>query len=175
MALFLASLAVLFLGSIVAYLVIRVRIGGWPADPVGLPSSLWASTVLLAGASAAVEWTRRAVRWQRGPAIRASLATMLGCGLAFLVSQTVSWVAFVRSHGSASESLHGWLFYFLTGLHALHVVGGLVPLVILTVNAFHDRVSFLRPAPVAYLAMYWHFLGVVWLALFGLLALGGGG
>jgi len=57
----------------------------------------------------------------------------------------------------------------LTGLHAAHVVGGLIPLAVVTVRAFRDRYSPAAFAGVAYTAVYWHFLTAVWLVLFTIL------
>ena len=56
-------------------------------------------------------------------------------------------------------------FYVLTGMHAVHVIGGLVPLVVITRRAFAGRDD-PQHAGVIYTAMYWHFLDAVWLVLF---------
>ena len=171
MWLFLVTLAVLFVASIVAYLVIRAQASEWPpAGTPPLPKGLWISTALIAVTSLGIEWARVAVKRGQALRVRAAFGLMLVAGLAFLVSQTVAWFQYVAAGVSIGGTLHGWLFYFMTALHAAHVLGGLVPLIIMTVNAYHGRVSFLQRDTVHYLAMYWHFLGVVWVVLYGLLA-----
>ena len=58
------------------------------------------------------------------------------------------------------------MFYALTGLHAVHVLGGLVPLAIVTVAAYQGMYGRKKHAAVRYTAIYWHFLAVVWCAVF---------
>jgi heme/copper-type cytochrome/quinol oxidase subunit 3 len=62
-------------------------------------------------------------------------------------------------------------FYLLTGLHALHVIGGMVLLGAVTAKAFAGRYSATYHPGVTYAAMYWHFLDVVWLVMFVLIFL----
>ena len=68
-------------------------------------------------------------------------------------------------------NLYGFLFYLLTGLHALHVVGGLVPLAVTTARAWQGKYTAVAHAGVEHVALYWHFLDVIWLVLFGVLVL----
>ncbi len=172
LALFLVTLAVLFAGSLVAYAVIRSRAAEWP--PPGfppVPSGLWLGTAFLAGASVALETAVRSLAPYRAARLRTALAASLGLGIAFLIAQAVCAVQFLQ--GMSEPHLYTWLVLFLTGLHAAHVIGGLVPLIITTVKAYHDLV----PAPgsgggdIRATAVYWHFLGVVWVTLFGVLLL----
>ncbi|MFN8177186.1 MAG: cytochrome c oxidase subunit 3 [bacterium] len=170
LAIFLVSLAILFLVSLIAYGILRARAGTWP--PPGLPPlphALWVSTAILALAGVAMETSARAARAHRPERLKIGLAASLALGLAFLVSQTVCWVRYVLA--GPAVTLYGWLFFFLTGLHAAHVLGGLVPLVVLTVNAWHDRIAPPGSSGIRLCATYWHFLGVVWVALYGMLLL----
>ena len=64
-------------------------------------------------------------------------------------------------------------FYVLTGIHAAHIVGGLIPLIIVATRATTGRYTPAYYPGVRYTAMYWHFLDVVWLTLFVTLQLGG--
>lgn len=172
LAIFLVSLAVLFLASLVAYAVIRLQADVWP--PPGLPplprTFLLSTGLILVGSvtiQAALSFARANRRW----ALRAALLATTLLGAAFLVSQSVGWSELVVSHTTPTAHLYGWLFYFLTGLHALHVIGGLIPLGVVTVNSFYDRYSPLSHSAVRFCTMYWHFLGVVWITLFATLAL----
>lgn len=170
MALFLASLGVLFLGSLVAYTVVRLRSGDWPpAGAPALPAGLWVSSGLIVLGSVAIQTALTVVRRGHPEWTKTWLAGTLALALAFLGTQTANWIALFRAQ--SGPTLYGWLFYFTTGLHAAHVIGGVVPLVVVTVNAFYDRYSPLRHEAIRYCAMYWHFLGGVWLALFAMLKL----
>lgn len=170
MAIFLASLAVLFLASIVATLVIRFRTDVWP--PPGMPrppAGLWISTAILAVSSLTMELSVWAAERDRKDALRVlTLATTL-LAVAFLVTQVVNWFHWVEQSATIRSSLYAYLFYVLTGLHAAHVLGGLVPLVVVTVNSAYGRYSSVFHEGVKIVAVYWHFLGVVWAVLFTLL------
>ena len=63
-------------------------------------------------------------------------------------------------------------FYILTGLHALHVFGGLVLQAVVTTKGLLGRYWSYHHPGVLYSAMYWHFLDGMWLVLFGVLWLG---
>ena len=78
-------------------------------------------------------------------------------------------MGWVGQNATIRSSLYAYLFYVLTGLHAAHVIGGLVPLVVVTVNSAYGRYSSVFSAGVRQIAIYWHFLGVVWLVLFAVI------
>ncbi len=167
MRLFLASLAMVFAATLVGYLAVRARAESWPPPGVPpLPSTLWMSTVLLLASSATMAWAKGGLRRGDPRALRWGLACTLLLGLAFLLSQTLNWFALVAVNLTIRTNLYAFTFYLLTGLHALHVLGGLVPLAVVTRRAFARRDAAAPRAGVAYVAAYWHFLDAVWLVMF---------
>ena len=68
---------------------------------------------------------------------------------------------------TANSSLYGFTFYMLTGLHGVQVIGGLIPLAVVTFQAFRGRYTATDHRGVTYGAMYWHFLDGMWLVMFG--------
>ena len=66
------------------------------------------------------------------------------------------------------KSLFFSSYFTLTGIHALHVIGGMIPLTILLIQALRGR---LFPAHTEYVGIYWHFVDLVWIFLFPLLYL----
>ena len=88
--------------------------------------------------------------------------------LGFLVLQTLAWIDLVEENLVFDESLYAWMFYVLTGLHALHVVAGLPPAFVTTAHAYQGRYSTSRVsrAGLVYCGMYWHFLDAVWVVLY---------
>jgi heme/copper-type cytochrome/quinol oxidase subunit 3 len=172
MRLLLASLTMLFAASLMGYLVIRGRAAAWPPPGVPrLPASLWISTVIIVLCSVAVQAAVRAARAGRNRALRIRLLVTGVLGVAFLVSQTLNWFALVAARLTIRTNLYGFTLFLLTGLHAAHVIGGLVPLALVTVRAWRRRYSAQFHAGVEYCATYWHFLDVVWLGLFAVLTL----
>lgn len=156
-------------GSILAFFTALVIAYFWRSrtppywDPIPLPKALWTSTGLILASSITFEWARRVFR--KGQYRLASrFLTASGClGVGFLASQLTAWRALVRVGAYLNQNPHSSFFYLFTGLHALHLVGGLVAL----------GIVMMRRAPrrelVDVVGYYWHFLGALWLALFGVL------
>jgi cytochrome c oxidase subunit III len=184
MALFLVSLAMLFAASLVGYLVIRLYAENWPDDLPPLPRTLWISTLILVVSSYTMQQALNAVRRDETARLkRMMLTTTLLAGV-FLVLQAYCWTAWFAQLGElwhppaadeVEQAVHRWAltsFFVLTGLHALHVIGGLAPMILVTARALADRYSAARHHGVHYCMMYWHFLGVVWVILFTTLLIG---
>ena len=176
MRLFLGSLAVLFGSGIIGYVAIRVLGVDEPLDMPALPSGLWLSTVLLLASSVTMQHALVAVRRGRIGAMRAELVATTALAVAFLAVQAMCWAAWAEPMRAAiGQTEQRFLltgFYVLTGLHAVHVIGGLVPLTIITKRAAAGRYCPERHAGVAYTAMYWHFLDGMWLVIFITLLIG---
>ncbi|MFB3908673.1 MAG: heme-copper oxidase subunit III [Candidatus Eisenbacteria bacterium] len=170
MIVLLLALTMLFGASVVGALVLRLRGGAWsPAAGVpGLPSGLWASTILILASSATIEWAFRSARGGRQQGIRRGLALSFLLGLAFLASQTANWLRWLGTAESRPQLLV-FAFFLWTGLHAAHVLGGLIALGIVTRRALRGRYGSLAYDGVAFTRMYWHYLAAVWLVLFALL------
>src|SRR5690606_20957704 len=132
MALLLVSLTVLFVGSLVAFAITRAQSDRWltPGMPP-LPDTLWLSTALMLLVSVALETglARLKRNHPRGTA-RMLRLTWLSVG-AFVVCQMHGW-QLLASSDSTRGTLYPFTFFFLTGLHAAHVLAGLVPLGIVT-------------------------------------------
>jgi len=172
MLLFLASLGMGFAAVLVFYFVMRSRATAWP--PPGtppLPAGLWLSTVLLIGTSASLLVARHSLRQERAPAAARALLIALLAGLAFLFSQIANWWLAWAANLPPGRNMFSITFYLLTGLHAAHIIGGLVPLAVVTARALRGRYSAAHHAGVTYCAMYWHFLDAVWLVIFAALLL----
>jgi cytochrome c oxidase subunit 3 len=70
--------------------------------------------------------------------------------------------------------LYFWLYFVMTGLHALHMVIGLAVLAVLLARAWRGRYTPEYYAPVELAGLYWHFVDIIWIFLFPLLYLIGG-
>jgi cytochrome c oxidase subunit 3 len=164
---FLVSLGVLFAGTLTAYLIVRFNNDAWRSvEQPGLPLGLLGSTALIIGASATLHRAISAIRKNRVDGLRRYLVATLLLGIGFLVAQVLNWVDLTRHDlPPNSKSLYAFTFYMLTGVHALHVVGGFVPLGICVRNAYRGTYSSLSFRGVRYCAQYWHFLDVVWIIM----------
>jgi heme/copper-type cytochrome/quinol oxidase subunit 3 len=171
MRLFLVSLGILFGASLIGYLVVRVRADEWP--PPGtpeLPAGLWVSTAILVVLSAVLVVAVRNARAARTTALSQQLAAASALGIAFLAAQTGNWMGIAAGAVVPRQSLFLFAFYVLTFLHAVHVLAGVVPLVLVTLRARQGRYVD-DPEPIELVASYWHFLGAAWLAIFAVLSI----
>lgn len=169
----LASLSVLFAASMVGYLVVRLQAPQWPpAGAPGLPASLWISTAVILACSVTIHRALRAAERDDQARLRRLLITTFVLGCLFLVLQSVNWWELMAQNLSAASNLYGFTFYILTGLHAAHVIGGLIPLGIVTRRASAGRYSSFFHGGVRHTGMYWHFLDAVWIIIFVTLLIG---
>jgi cytochrome c oxidase subunit 3 len=88
------------------------------------------------------------------------------------VLQFVAWREAVADNMRLKDHLYAWTFFVLTGLHGAHVVGGLIPLGVVTAKALRGRYGPDRASGAIYCGMYWHFLDAVWIVLYATLWLG---
>ena len=180
MVLFLISLGVLFLASVISMLVVRVQLmrdGLWPEDLPPLPRALWLGTIVLLFGDLTMVRAHRAAKDGRNEALTRGLILTVALGAAFLLIQSycwISWEAVVSSRWAESGEWRLALvgFYLLSGLHGLHVAGGLVALLVSIRNASRGLYSADRHAGVQRCAWYWHFLTGVWIVLVILLLVG---
>lgn len=175
LAWFLASLGMLFGASVIAYYAVRVPAAeAWGQGLPPLPSLLWGSTAVLVVSSATMHLALRGARAGAQGQLRWGLYLTDALGAVFLLLQVLAWQAlYARAGAPALQTLYGMTFYFLTALHAAHVVGGLVPLGITTYKAVQGKYGPEDSTGVLMCAMYWHFLDAVWLVLMTVLVVVG--
>jgi cytochrome c oxidase subunit 3 len=164
--LFVGTVIVLFAAFTSTYLARRGQ-PGWTEVP--LPPVLWLSTVILAVSSGVLEWARRQGRAGRLDGLRRGLVLTTVLGIGFLASQLVAWRQLVSAGLYLSTDPHSSFFYLLTGAHGLHLLGGLGALLYTGWKVHQIRQSAPAVAFTDPTATYWHFLGILWVYLFGLL------
>lgn len=167
------SLSVLFAASSVGYLITRAESEVWrPEGAPGLPLGLLGSTLVLLGNAVAMHHALGAVRENKPLTLVRDLWIAFAFALAFVVGQALNWSSMWVGLGVAGQkTLYAFTFYMLTGLHVLHVIGGLVPLGIVIARARRREYSSSSHEGVLLVRQYWDFLGVVWIVLLALLYL----
>ncbi len=174
MWLFLAALAMLFIASILGYILIRLHLAG-TSEPqhLGLPWGTWVSTAVLLAGSYTIHRAVYNVRLERLNQLNAWLRVTLVLAIAFLVIQFPCLVRILADHRKAhamNNNLYGLIFCLIV-LHALHVVGGVVFLSLVTYKASRQVYDHENYLGVRHAAVYWHFLDVVWIAMFAMFTL----
>ena len=132
-------------------------------EPVPIPKTLWLSTVLIVISSATFETARRLFRRGHWRVASHFLLATASLGMAFLASQLTAWRSLVMHGAFLARNPHSSFFYMFTGLHAAHLIGGLVVLFVVVLGKSKRR----ELVDVA--TIYWHFLGVLWIALYWVL------
>jgi len=162
------SLFGLFLTAYHMRMVEGLQLGDWRHFPV--PRLLWANTAALMLASGAMQWACAAAERGDGNPLRIRLAAAGVLTLAFLAGQLFAWgeVRGTEYFGAGNPAIA--FFYLLTAVHGLHLVGGLAVwgwtlrrLSMPGVKPLESRLT------VGLCTVYWHYLLLVWLVLFGLL------
>lgn len=170
--LLLVSLGVLFAASLIGYLVVRLRLSDQTLEATAdLPGGLWVSSATLVVLSILLVLAERAFRRGREAAAARALAAALAFAVAFLGAQTWNWMQMAAGNLLPQHSILIWGFYTLTFLHAVHVLGGVVPMVLTTTRAYQGRYSADDHEAVHLLGMYWHFLLATWVVIFVVLSL----
>jgi cytochrome c oxidase subunit III len=167
--LFFMGAEVMFFAALVSALfVLRVGMAAWPPplEP-RLPLAVTTvNTLVLISSSVSMTAALRALRRGDGRRFLTMLSATAALGALFLVVQGYEWIRLIGFGLTLSSSVYGATFYSLIGLHALHVAGALVWLVVTTLLAARERFANGRITPVQACAMYWHFVVGLWPVLF---------
>ncbi len=189
----LAAVVMLFVSFTSAYIV-RQGLGQWDTAasryvsdwvPLRLPMGLLiVNTLILVASSYTIEKARRAALERAAlapviamPGIAAGprrstpwLPVTVVLGLAFLAGQLLAWKEMARRGFFLSSAPSSSFFYVLTGMHALHLAGGILALVYaLAVTSLGARNLERRRIVVDVTAWYWHFMAGLWIYVFALL------
>jgi len=169
MILLLVSISVLFLAANVAVLITHARA---PADQrPGLPWGTALSSGFLLLVSVELQRGLVAMRGNRFTSCLSGLRWATLGAVAFLLTQAWNARQFLAFEGApAARQLFYFSYGLLVGLHALHVLGGFVPLLLVQSKVARREYSSSRHAGLTFCVQYWHYLGVVWLLLLGTLA-----
>lgn len=163
---FLSVVSMLFLLLIAAYAG-RMTYEGWrPGPELGL---LWFNTLALFCCSLAMQWATTAAR--QGCVADAWSGLMAGgvFAVVFLSGQLMAWTQ-LSSMGLFGLTIPAFAFFYLiTGLHALHIAGGLAAWGITSARLWRGNEIARVQQSIELCTIYWHFMLGVWLVLFGLL------
>ena len=170
MWMFIVTDALLFAGFLVSYAFARMGSGNWPdATKVFHIEFLTVMTFVLISSSATMAAAVTASRTgDRRKTMKFLLLTALG-GAIFLGMQGIEWGQIIGAGGSLSANKWGdplftAYFFMITGFHGTHVLLGVV---ILFITLFRTMDSKSTPNGVEVAGLYWHFVDLVWVFIFG--------
>ena len=158
------SIMMMFAGWTSGYLVRKAE-GRW--HEFEIPQIFWYSTAILLISSVSMIFAVQAAKKDNFNTLKTSISITFVFGIAFLVMQVLGFSDLIQNKlfFAGSDVASSWL-YALVGLHAAHVISGLVVLLISLISAFGFKKESKNLLRIQLCATYWHFLDLLWLYLF---------
>ncbi|MCB0383925.1 MAG: cytochrome c oxidase subunit 3 [Bdellovibrionales bacterium] len=157
---------VIFGGLLASYVMLRLFHTGWDAEAANTNTWFGAinTFVLLTSSLFIVLAHQAAEKGEEKKAFRLIWLTILG-GALFLINKGIEWTGEI-SHGFVMTKSVFWSFYYTAcGLHAVHVLGGMVIMAIISFDVLKKQ----HMHRVELIGIYWHFVDIVWIFLFPML------
>jgi cytochrome c oxidase subunit III len=127
----------------------------------------WFNTICLLSSSISITFAERALERGRMRAFASWWALTMLLGIVFLAGTAIEWKRLIYTDGlSIRTNLFGTTFYSLVGLHATHVVVGLLMLSLVMTFTLLGRVEQRHTERIQVLSLYWHFVDAVWVVVF---------
>jgi cytochrome c oxidase subunit 3 len=138
------------------------------SEKLNLPYALTFTTILVASS---ITCQLGVFRAERGDVygLRRWFAITFVMGLTFVLGQVVEYGSLVQEGIKINADGYGSMYYLTTGFHALHVTGGLLAFVIFLIRTTMGRFTPAQASSAIVVSYYWHFVDVVWIALFAMI------
>ncbi|HME38891.1 MAG TPA: cytochrome c oxidase subunit 3 [Steroidobacteraceae bacterium] len=137
---------------------------------VSKPPILWLNTGMLVLSGAAMQWARHAVKLNQRGRVAGFWFAGGAFAVLFLVGQLIAWQQLRDSGYGLTSGPAGAFFYVLTGVHGLHLLGGLAVWLKTMLRVRSREVELIEVRlSIQLCTVYWHYLLLVWLVMFALL------
>jgi cytochrome c oxidase subunit 3 len=157
------SIIMMFAGLTSAYIV-KGSFPGWTT--VKMPIIFYYSSAVMVLSSVTIQSGLKAFKERNMRQYRQLTTLTITLGFVFIAMQIIGFSQLYSSGVLMEGSGAGVFLYIIFGLHAIHVFGGIIALLIMFFKAFSARVRNYSAVPVEVAATYWHFVDVLWLYLF---------
>ena len=157
-----ASIIMMFAGLTSAYIVKRNQ-ANWTSFE--LPVMFWYSTIVIIASSATLFISQQAFKQREMSRYRNLVVITLLLGTLFILLQVFGFKQLWENGLTLQKNVSFSFLYVIVGLHALHVLGGLVALIVLFAKAFSSKVRNYNIVPIEVISTYWHFVDVLWIYL----------
>lgn len=156
------SMLMMFAGLTSAYIVKRNQ-ANWV--DYELPITFLYSTIVMVLSSFTLILAKRSFKEKAMPKFRRLVFVTLVLGSLFVVLQVLGFSTMWKSGLTHNSTVSVSFLYVIVGLHALHVIGGVVALILLALKAFSKRTKVYSMVPVELVSIYWHFVDLLWIYL----------
>ena len=154
----------MFAGLTSAFIV-KSNLVGW--RDIVVPKVFWVSTGVILASSLTMQMALRAFRQREMKQYRLLIAVTFILGLAFVGLQSMGfWELWTKQQIKfTGVSGAGQFLYVIFGLHAIHVLAGVIALMVMFLKAFFGKIKMYSSVPVEVAATYWHFVDLLWIYL----------
>ena len=156
------SIVMMFAGLTSAYIIKRNQ-PNWLE--FNLPVTFWYSTAAILTSSITIWLAVRAFRNGEMSKYRKMLIATLVLGIVFVSLQVLGFIQLWNQGITLTKNVSISFLYPIVGLHALHVIGGIVALLIMFLKAFSRRHKTYSAVPIEMMSTYWHFVDLLWIYL----------
>jgi cytochrome c oxidase subunit 3 len=156
------SILMMFAGLTSAYIVKRNQ-ANWSSFEI--PMLFWISTLALVLSSFTLYLASKSFKERMMSRYRSLIAATLFLGIVFLALQVVGFKELWEQGLTLKRNVAYSFLYVIVGLHALHVIGGVIALAVMSLKAFSKKTRIYSSVPVELISTYWHFVDVLWVYL----------
>jgi cytochrome c oxidase subunit 3 len=157
------SIIMMFAGLTSAYIVKRDQPGWTTFD---IPRTFWYSTAVILISSLTMQMALKSFKDRQMQQYRIVVSATFFLGILFIVLQWISFQQIWKSGVTLKGSGAGQFLYVIAGLHALHVLGGIIALLVTFIRAFGTKKRSYSSVQLEVVATYWHFVDLLWIYLF---------
>jgi len=158
------SIVMMFAGLTSAYI---VKSGQANWENIKTPQVFWYSTAVILLSSLTIQMALRSFKQREMNRYRQLMAGTMILGAMFIALQ---WIGFMQIWNSGIQfkgvAGAGQFLYVIFGLHALHVLGGAIALLVMLIKAFFGKTKVYGGTGIEVMATYWHFVDILWIYLF---------
>ena len=156
------SMVMMFAGLTSAYIVKRDQ-PNWTSFE--LPGLFWFSTAVIILSSVTMFLAVRAFKDKERRKYRRLITVTFFLGVLFLVLQFMGFYQLWMTGSTLQKTVSYSFLYVIVGLHALHLLGGIIALLVLFLRAYNRKIKTYDPVPIEILATFWHFVDFLWIYL----------
>ena len=159
-----ASIMMMF-GAFTSAYIVRQAAGNWLEFP--LPSIFYVSTAIILLSSITLHLSYHGFKTEKEQRYKSLLVITFILGISFIISQYIGWQSLFASGVDMKGNPAGSFLYVITGVHALHILGGIGALIVALIHAFslNYKVTEKRKIRFELVVHYWHFVDLLWVYL----------
>jgi cytochrome c oxidase subunit 3 len=160
------SILMMFAGLTSAYIVRRSQ-ANW--ETIEVPKIFWYSTIAILISSFTVQMAVKTFKERDMPRYKLFITITALLGVLFVILQAIGFMSFdaksIPLIGRGSNPSYSFLLA-IGALHALHVIGGVIALIVIFFRAMSSRKRNYSSVPIEVASTYWHFVDILWIYLF---------